>query len=394
MKKGSATTYILIGVLLIAIGLIVAPILLIGTYLGGHLDKATGAFGPSGLGCFIADSAFTDTSIVAKQDSVIAQITAKWPAAKTNEKYVKEVFTRGEKEGINPLIPLAIWAGEQTFSHPEKAFGYGYKDSGIIAGVTNWDAQLNGVYNSIDDTINNTGNYTNPTDGNRFTRLFYNYTTAMKNAYSQAGNSWSENFPVVSARLAIFRLVNESSITCQQNTLLASATTGNDGVPLYKQANFPQKYGLGTIASSGCCTVSATMILNYYGINVDPVTISNLSYENGFYATKVNPDTGKVEGAGTNHLDFYPFLANKYGLRLENLGVNWDKALNSLKNGQPIIARGAGAEPYTTSGHCIVLTGYDSATGMVRVNNPASGDGPYPLNYLKQETTLLYLFSK
>lgn len=388
-RPGIAAVIIIVGVMVILIGAIAMPILIVGNWLGGGLDKATGAGGPSGYGCIVADKYFTDISITTKQNEAINIITSNWPAAKTNEKFIKEVFERGKKENINPLIPLAIWAGEQGFSNPEKAFGYGYRDSGTINGVTSWNAQLNGVYKSIRDTINVSGNYVSPSDGNRFTRLFYNYTTAMRVIYQDSGNVWDEEAKYkdgskpLKARLAVFRKAAPEQIACAQ-VLVAGARAGNDGVPLYKQGDFPQKYGSSTIAESGCCTVSATMVLNYLGVSVDPVTLSNLSASNGYY----------VPGSGTNHNGLYPFLANKYRLNLSNLGTNWDRTLSALKKGQPVIARGQGAQPFTSSGHCIVLTGYDDKTGLVRVNNPASGDGPYQLNILKKQVTVLYLFTK
>jgi hypothetical protein len=388
-RRGSVVLIVVLVAVIILIGVIALPVLIVGNWLGGGLDKATGAGGPAGYGCYVADQYFTDTSVINKQSEIINKISAKWPAAKTNEKFVKEVFEKGKRENINPLIPLAIWAGEQSFNNPNEAFGYGNTDSGNLPGTTGWSAELAGVYRSVKDTVNISGNYQKPTDANRFTRLFYNYTTAMRVIYESSGNVWSEEASYIDGskplknRLAVFRLVAEDQITCQR-TLVASARSGNDGVPLYKQRDFPQPYGSSTIAASGCCTVSATMVLNFLGISADPVTISNLSATNGYY----------VPGSGTNHSGFYPFLAKKFNLNLSNLGTDWNAAMRHLSEGRPIIARGQGSEPYTSSGHCIVLTGYDRSTGMVRVNNPASGDGPYPLNQLKRQTTVLYLFTK
>ncbi|MEX1051997.1 MAG: C39 family peptidase [Patescibacteria group bacterium] len=389
-RPGVSAVIIVVAALVIVIGIIVFPIIIVGTYLGGGLDKATGLGGPSGYGCFVSDDAFLDTSVTTNKESIISQITTKYPNAKTNESYLREVFDRGEKEGINPLIPLAIWAGEQTFANPEKAFGYGYTDSGTLEGVTGWEAQLNGVFSRIKLTVNNSAPYNKPVEGNRFTRLFYNYTTAMKVVYEASGNTWDEEAKYsdgsqpVKARLAVFHLVAQDQITCQARTLVAGARTGNDGVPLYKQADYPQPYGSSTIAASGCCTVSAAMVLNYYNLGVDPIIISNLAAANGFY----------IAGQGTDHSGFYSFLTSRYPLKLTNLGTDWGQAIKQLKDKKPIIARGAGAEPYTTSGHCIVITGYDEKTQMVRVNNPASGDGPYPLNQLKRQTTVLYFLGQ
>lgn len=387
-KRGGILVVIGVGVVaIVLLMLVVMPFILIGGSLNGDIAKSTGA---GGSGCFISDEAFVDTSVVARKEAVISQITAKWPKAATNERYIREVFDRGAKEGINPLIPLAIWAGEQTFDSPEKAFGYGYTDGGTLNGVTGWDAQLNGVYGRLKDVINNTGLYTKPSGGNRFTRLFYNYTSAMRWVYENSGNIWQEDARYkddsqpVKARLAVFRLVANDQIICQARVLVAGTKTGNDGVPLYRQADYRQPYGSSTIAASGCCTVSATMVMNYYNLQVDPIIISTISARNGFY----------IAGQGTDHNKLYPFLATRYRMSFDNLGNNWDKALKHLKNKQPIIARGEGGEPYTSGGHCIVITGYDEKTQMVRVNNPARGDGPYPLNLLREQTTVLYFLGQ
>jgi len=386
-RPGIIAIIVIVAAAVSIIGLVAMPILIVGDNLGGSLAKASGV---GGYGCFVADQYFGDTTAASNKENIITKLGQKYPEAKKNANYIREVLEKGEKEGINPLIPLAIWAGEQGFSNPEKAFGYGYTDSGIRGGVTNWNAQLNGVYGRIKDTVNVTGYYAKPAGTNNFTRLFYNYTTAMRYVYENSGNSWDEEgrykdgSKPVKARLAVFRLVANHQITCQTTTLIASARGGNDGVPLYKQNDYPQSYGSSTIAKSGCCTVSAAMVMNYYGLNVDPVIISNLSASNGYY----------VPGSGTNHAGFYPFLAQKYQMKFTNLGEDWNRAINLLEANKPLIVRGEGASPFTSTGHCIVVTGYDKNTQMFRVNNPAGGDGPYSLAHMKRYATVIYEISK
>jgi len=332
------------------------------------------------------------TSLADDPDAVVSRLSSRYKSAKVNEKYIREVLSRGKSEGINPAIPLAIWAGEQTFSSPEKAFGYGYRDSGTIRGVTEWAAQLNGVYRSIRSAIEGKAPYDDPENTNTFTRLFYHYTTAMRVVYQKSGNSWDENvsysdnsFPVKN-RLSVIRLLSPEQVECNA-TVLVSAATGNDGVPLFKQgdARYGSKpYASSTIKKSGCCTVSAAMVLSFYNITADPVSVSDYSASHGYY----------VPGQGTDHASLYKSLADSYGLRFENLGTNWDKALDYLKKGKPILARGEGAEPYTSGGHCIVITGYDKSSGMIRINNPSKGDGPYTLTKLKSLTTVMYVIEK
>ena len=90
-SKGVGVVIVLI-ILAVIVGAITLPIVLVANYLGGGIDKATGAVGPAGYSCIVGDSYFTDTSIVDKSEQIISAITKRWEAAKTNEKYIKEVF--------------------------------------------------------------------------------------------------------------------------------------------------------------------------------------------------------------------------------------------------------------------------------------------------------------
>jgi hypothetical protein len=377
-RRGAAPLILLIIIVLILIFSAVIPIMIYGTFQGGGLAKAQGG-GVGGSGCFIADQYFTDTSLATNADAVVKALSEKYSAAGENERYIRETLQKGAELNINPLLPLMIWAGEQTFKSPEKAFGYGYTDSGVLEGATQWEYQLNGVYRALNQTLTNVDPYNKPAGTNRFTRLFYSYTTAMKVVYENNGNTWNEEGEYtdgskpVKNRLAIARLLAPHQIECQTGSVyLASARSGNDGVPLYKQADFPYRYGTSTISASGCCPVSATMVLNFHGANTDPKQVADITGK--FY----------IPGTGSSH-ELFKFLADRYEMKYEAIGTDWNKTLQYLKQGKPVIASGKGSAPYTDGGHCIVLTGYDERTGMVRINNPATGDGPYPLQLLKGE---------
>lgn len=230
-KKRSIVLIILVGVLITAMtfGTII-PLGLYQLWRGSDLAKSTGALGGTGRGCFIGDSYFTDLSAVSDPNAVVSKITNRWKTARGNERYLLEVIERGKSEGINPLLALSIWLGEQTFQHPEKAFGYGYTDSGVRDGVSSWEAQLDGVYRSLRKTLDNKDPYAKPVGANRFTRLFYNYTTAMKTVYVNAGNSWNEEGKYsdgsqpVKIRLSLFREVAPNQVECQSGVLLAGAS--------------------------------------------------------------------------------------------------------------------------------------------------------------------------
>jgi murein DD-endopeptidase MepM/ murein hydrolase activator NlpD len=229
------------GIVLIAFGGIIFLAVAISFFAGSRdssLVKGTG--GAGGNGCILADQYFRDTTLSDNPEQVVAALVAKYSAAKDVTNNIKEILTEGKKRNINPVIPLAIWSGEQGFTHPEKAFGYGYKDSGTISGVTAWSAQLNGVYGAIDDAIQAKGNYIKKAPGadNAFTRLFFTYTTAMREAYLASGNTWDEEgvyqpdgSKPIKTRLAVIHLLTQNQLECSQNnTLLAS--TGANGCPV------------------------------------------------------------------------------------------------------------------------------------------------------------------
>ncbi len=170
-----------------------------------------------------------------------------------------------------------------------------------------------------------------------------------------------------------------------------AAGKGSDGVPLFLQCDSKwgdKTYGIPghTICSSGCCPTAAAMVLQFSGINVDPVIVANFSYSHNFY-----------KGNGTNHAGLIPALKKEYGLAHgESMSLSeegWQKSLKLLQEGHPLIAAGKGKAPYSKGGHCIVLTGYDPKTDTVRVNNPSArlGNGPFPLGVIKQAHAVYYL---
>lgn len=176
------------------------------------------------------------------------------------------------------------------------------------------------------------------------------------------------------------------SSSCSASTGAASGV-GCNNVPLFKQCNGSwgsNSYGCGstTICSSGCGLNAAAMVLNFYKKNVDPNIMANLSLANGYRAC----------GAGTSY-GLFPFVAKKYGLKVEN-GISWDRAMTLLKQGTPIVAAGKGAQPFTSGGHFIVLTCYNS-NGTISVNDSAgSAGGPrdgrsYPASMIQAEQHFL-----
>lgn len=72
-RRGNAVVIVIVAlaVILLIVGSIM-PFILLATFLGPNIDKPTGSFG--GNGCFLTDSAFSDTSISANPSEVIATL--------------------------------------------------------------------------------------------------------------------------------------------------------------------------------------------------------------------------------------------------------------------------------------------------------------------------------
>lgn len=152
---------------------------------------------------------------------------------------------------------------------------------------------------------------------------------------------------------------------------------GCANVPLYRQNQEPWasiSYGCGgtTLSSSGCGIVSAAMVLTYWGIDTDPAALANLSLNNGY----------RTCGSGTAH-GFFSWIASYYGLQAKN-NIGWDEILENLNLAKPVIVSGQGSEPFTSSGHFIVLTCYNE-DGTISVNDPARGTSIYDPGVIKNQ---------
>lgn len=175
-------------------------------------------------------------------------------------------------------------------------------------------------------------------------------------------------------------MINSDATSTSTATSAGSETNsgiGCNNVPIFKQCdsrwkntNYGNCKGESTICSSGCGVTSAAMVLTFYGKTVDPVLMAQESANNGH----------RICGAGTSH-GFFPFIAKKYGLKNEN-GISWNRAMELLKQGKPIITSGKGPRPFSSGGHFIVLTCYNS-DGTISVNDPAHPNAKYPESYLK-----------
>jgi murein DD-endopeptidase MepM/ murein hydrolase activator NlpD len=272
-RRGNAVVIVIVAlaVILLIVGSIM-PFILLATFLGPNIDKPTGSFG--GNGCFLTDSAFSDTSISANPSEVIAtlkkdsyrlsqinKMRSETPDAKEFDYYINSILERGKNEGINPAIVIAIWWGEQEFKHPEKAFGYKHYDSGassdVLSGSTEerWQKQLEGVYKTVRRAMQGEDMYASPAGTNINTRLFYNYATAMRTQYDESGKRWEESYKHPSygnpyyKRLNIVRLLVENQVQCESSGGAGVATGDYACVAEESAARNAGRGGWGDVAS-------------------------------------------------------------------------------------------------------------------------------------------------
>lgn len=238
MKKSAGSVAIIIVVVLLILGVAFGAIfslLIVGNFRGGKMDKPIGLGGREG-GCTLTDSSFVDTSIADDPDEVIKVLKAKYGDKITKvEKNVREVLAKGKQLKLNPAIVIGMWNGESSFREDllKDAFGFGNTDSISLPGTTGWEAELNGVYSRLAAARDKTGVYTRPEGEDMLTRLWYNYSTALKLAYEQAGSRWVEGTSVVfegrtyddpvGARLGVIRMLVPAQVIC--NTLVAGVTS-------------------------------------------------------------------------------------------------------------------------------------------------------------------------
>jgi hypothetical protein len=216
-QKGSASTVIAIVVAIMALvflglGLAIFQLFNLATIVkpggtgpgsgGPYLSDGTRA-GP-GVACILADEYFRDTSISDEPDALV-KLQGLIGRRRFNAVYpnIRDVLTTAKNKKINAVVPLGIWNGETSYNARwlYKAFGAGFKDSGVTPGSPGWDNQLNspksGVLSRIELAINGTSPYspipTNLGPDLVFTRLFYHYTTAMKELYEANNNRWVVN---------------------------------------------------------------------------------------------------------------------------------------------------------------------------------------------------------
>ncbi len=126
----------------------------------------------------------------------------------------------------------------------------------------------------------------------------------------------------------------------------------------YYQYNYENPYGGGTIRTWGCGPTSLAMVLTYLlGEEVSPVETA--AKGNGTYTCS----------SGTTW-DYFPAMAQEYGVHCEEQAVTTNNIVESLQAGKPLIMSMAPGH-FTKAGHFIVLRGIDE-NGQIIVADPNS----------------------
>lgn len=142
-----------------------------------------------------------------------------------------------------------------------------------------------------------------------------------------------------------------------------SAVDLNKGVPLFMQWDERwgyMEYGDGMVARNGCGPMCLAMAGYYVTGNASfyPDRIVEFAQKNGFYSPGNGSKWTLISVGG-------PAL----GLNVTELPLVENKIAAYLQGGYPVIAV-MGPGDFTSTGHFIVLTGYQN--GMVTVNDPNS----------------------
>lgn len=134
-----------------------------------------------------------------------------------------------------------------------------------------------------------------------------------------------------------------------------------DGFKYYNQLLYDEAYGNSTLEQSGCCPTCLAMILTYLtGEDVLPTDLTDKSakylYSNGTDVTG----------------NYFYDLCSDFDVKPTRLQNWWDPdtITDTLESGKPIILN-VGAGNFTSSGHYIVLLGFDD-NGDVIVADPNS----------------------
>ncbi|MDO5520640.1 MAG: C39 family peptidase [bacterium] len=147
------------------------------------------------------------------------------------------------------------------------------------------------------------------------------------------------------------------------HTINLSSYKQSKGVPLLMQWDESwgyAEYAGDMIGLSGCGPTCLSMVLLYVkgDVNMNPKTVADFATEEGY----------SIPGKGTDWALFTQG-GRKLGLDVTELPLDENRIVRNLKVGNPIICA-MGPGDFTTTGHFIVLSGYED--GKIKVNDPNS----------------------
>ena len=125
------------------------------------------------------------------------------------------------------------------------------------------------------------------------------------------------------------------------------------------------------LAGLGCGATSTAMALNTLGYSTDPVAVHRLQDKEGAAAA----------GRGITNIRAMSRITSDFpGLSMQYT-EDWSVAQQALQAGKPVVfgyVAGSSIFPTVSStGHWVMLYGYDSSTGQYTVHNPGRAEGAY-----------------
>ncbi len=325
------TVVALVMLAMIIVGATIFPIIIYGRFRGGELAKATGD--GSRNGCTLPDQYFVDTSIADKPDDTIKQLSDFLQSKRSNgaadiatlTPNIKAVLTMGKQKGLNPAIVLAMWFGESSYRPDllDKAFGYGNTDSGIVNGTQGWDNQLSGIYSRLEKAKNNDELYSKPPGTDMLTRLWYNYTTQLQNAYDSAGHAWVDSSDEsVLNRMTILRLLVPTQLSCNSALAVAGAVGGCPNVTtklLTKESLKDRDQGVPKVIILHYTADMNNLEKEYAYFNNAEVDVQYEVFQSGEIA-QYEPDTTAPRGALNYNQPTKDYGSGAISISIENQG--------------------------------------------------------------------------
>ena len=332
--------------------------------------------------CYLSDEGFTYTNreTVGNTDWIIDKLSR----YNVRRDKVEDIVNKSLQKNINPALLMAIWSGESSFKseHDEAAFGCGVYDRDGDGHTENsnpsWREQLDCAFGPIQKAISGTESdspYDKPEGQNMFTRLFYNYTGAMKNTYESKGYvADSEN-----ARIVILKILDPEHVVCvnnltdSANSIFGIVDRSNLSSWYYNQGTAKRSGGgywgtkQGTpgqcggwpngkiYAKSGCGITSAAMIARYHNKNIDPFQMGekycreagSLDYNGWVVARAIGK---KVIRKNNPSFEFIKSTLSSYGPMIARIQPGWG----------------------SSGGHYVVIAGIKG--DKLLINDPASSD--------------------